>query len=87
MPQVEGSMHGDENEDDLSREEAAALAAAGTVDESVVGSGAEVADESGFWLFEFVVLSALVPAVWYWRKRKQYVMAMHHRRLDRMVNS
>ena len=44
-------------------------------------------DESGFWLFEFVVVSVLVPAVWYWRKRKQYVLAMHHRRLDRMVNS
>ena len=70
----------DEDEGDLTTEPALSVASATSATEAA-------ADESGFWLFEFVVVSVLVPAVWYWRKRKQYVTAMHHRRLDRMVNS
>ena len=64
-----------------------AVGGGGGEDDVISGSGSGVSDESGFWLFEFVVLCVLVPAVWYWRKRKQYITAMHHRRLDRMVNS
>ena len=47
----------------------------------------EVKGEASFWLFELLVLIALIPSVIGLQKRKQYVMALHNRRLDRMVNS
>ena len=76
----------DEDEGDLTTASSSQVAGGGN--DGVVEAEAEAeSDEGGFWLFECVVLSVLVPAVWYWRKRKQYVTAMHHRRLDRMVNS
>jgi len=52
------------------------------------GDDGEVLEgEGGFWLFELLVICALIPSVIGLQRRKQYVMQLHHRRLDRMVNS
>ena len=51
----------------------------------VEGGVEEAQGEGSFWLFELLVLIALIPSVIGLQRRKQYVMALHNRRLDRMV--
>ena len=63
---------------------AAALAA---LTESGEGEEAAAAGEGSFWLFELLMVCALIPSLIGLQRRKQYVMQLHHRRLDRMVNS
>ena len=60
-----------------------ALRAGGEEEEG--GRGQE--GEGSFWFFECLVVVALVPSVIGLRKRQQYVLALHNRRLDRMINS
>jgi len=42
---------------------------------------------ASFWLFELLCVASACTGAWVMKKRQRVVMSLHHRRMDRLVNS